>query len=434
MEKLGFQSLGASFDCACGKTHRVPIEVCHVGVDAAERLGELARERCGDSCLIISDENTRDVGGEQVLSALTSAGKEVTEKVFGRDPIVVTDVLGEEVAAGGAGFSFFVAVGSGSLSDLAKYAGNKHGRPVLLYPTAASMNGYTSDIVAMDVRGLKSTVPCVPAVGVFADPEVVATAPPQMAAAGVADFLSKCSAYPDWFAAHFFRGDHFCERAREFYDEIQEKVLAAAPAIGRGEPEAIALCIEALLLSGLSMVVAGSSAPSSGGEHLVSHYLDMKHLLNGSPVDLHGTQVGVGTVHCLGLWEKVLALDPDGLDLDALVDAQPSSNQVQGWIEDDWGEVAGEVLGQWRQKELDRAGLRLELERFQKGFFELREAVGRYLLPSATVAGAIHVAGGPITGEKFQASTEQYYRALRFARFLRNRFTILDLAAQLCVE
>lgn len=434
MQKLGYETLGSSFDCMCGKTHRVPIEACYIGPRAAERLADFARDRCGESCLVLSDENTRPVGGPQVLSALASAGKTVEEHVYGRDPVIVTDIRGEEVTELSADYSFLVAVGSGCLSDLAKYAGKQHQKPVLVYPTAASMNGYTSEIVAMEVNGLKSVIPDAPATAVFADPEVAATAPTRMGAAGVADYFSKANAWPDWFMEHTLRGTHFCERPHEFYEATQDQLLAAAPAIGKRDPEAIAVCLHALMLSGLSMVVAGTTAPSSGGEHLISHYLDMKHLLAGTPVDLHGTQVGLGTLHCLRLWEKVAALDPDVLNVSALVEAHPSEDQVRKWIEEDWGSVAGLVLDQWRQKSRDKDGLRAELQRFQRKFPELRAAFGRYAIPSAKVAQAICDAGGPAEPDGLTAPTSEFSKALRFARFLRNRFTILDLAAELGIE
>lgn len=433
MEKLGWHSLGTTFDCACGVTHALPIEMCYLGVDAARKLAAFARDKCGKTCLVVSDQNTRHVGGERVLSALSAAGKLCVEKVYGNDPFEATEALGEEVARLGADADFFVGIGSGTLCDLAKYAGHQRNRPVLLYATAASMNGYTSSIVAMRIRGLKRTSPVTPALGVFADPEVVATAPIKMAAAGVGDFLSKNSSTSDWYTAHFLRDEYYCARPNDFFEETQEKLLAAAPRVAQRDPEAVAVVLEALILAGLSMVVAGSSAPASGGEHLISHYLDMKHATKGTPNDLHGAQVGVATVYTLGLWERVVALDPASLNVGELLDRQPSEDRIRAWIEGDWGPVAPEVLAQWRQKALDRDGLCKEIERFRTGLPELRKALSKELLPAETAARAIRAAGGAAAPEGLLAPVEEFRRAQRFARFLRNRFTILDLAAELGV-
>jgi len=433
MEKLGWHSLGKSFECECGVRHDLPIEACYLGEGAGPRLAAFAREKCGATCLAVSDENTRHAGGEPVLSALSAAGKKCLEQIYGPDPLEATEALGEEVARIGRDVDFFVAVGSGTLCDLAKYAGDNLRRPVLVFATAASMNGYTSSIVAMKVRGLKRTSPVTPALGVFADPEVVAAAPAKMAAAGVGDFLSKNSSSSDWYTAHFLRGEYFCRRPSDFFEGTQERLLEAAPRVAQRDPEAVAVVLEALMLAGFSMVVAGSSAPASGGEHLISHYLDMKHATKNTPNDLHGAQVGVGTVYTLGLWEKVLALEPAKMDVEALLDRQPSEEQIQRWIEEDWGPVAPEVLSEWRQKALDRDKMRIEIEKFRKGLPELQAALEKELLPAETVARAIREAGGAAEPEGLLAPLEEYRNALRFARFLRNRFTILDLAAEVGV-
>ncbi len=432
MQKLGWHSLGSSFDCPCGIRHELPIEACHVGETAALELAKFAQDRCGTTVLVVSDENTFRAGGEPVLKALRDTGKRIVEQRYPGTPFEATGERAEETAEAGKDVDFYVAIGSGTVSDLAKYAGSVQKKPVLLYPTAASMNGYTSGITALKIRGLKRTQPCRPVTGIFANPEVIATAPQRMLAAGVADFLSKCSSAADWRASHLLRGDYYCHRPREFNEGIQERLFAAAPAVGRAEPEAVKLVMEALLLSGFGMVIAGSSAPASGGEHLISHYLDMKHALYGVKNDLHGTQVGVGTVYALGLWEKVLALEPEAVEVEALVAAHPSPEHVRACVMEDWGpQVGEEVWAQWTQKAPAPEKLRSELERFKNLLPALREALGEDLQPSATVAQCIEVSGGPVHPEGLYAPLEEYQKALNGARYLRNRFTILDLAAEL---
>lgn len=434
MEKLGWHSLGTSFECPCGVRHELPIEQCYVGEGAARELARFARERCGKTALVLSDGITRNVGGEVILSALGTAEKQIREKVYPAEPFEATGERAQEVAEAGSEVDFYVAIGGGTLTDLAKSAGSEQKKPVLIFPTAASMNGYTSAITALKVRGLKRTQPVRPVTGVFADPEIVATAPQRMLAAGVADFLSKCSSASDWRASHLLRGDYYCHRPREFNEGIQERLFAAAPAVGRAEPEAVKLVLEALLLSGFGMVIAGSSAPASGGEHLISHYLDMKHALSGTPNDLHGTQVGVATVHTLALWERVLAVNPAGIDVDALVAAHPSQETVREMVMADWGSTVGEeVWAQWLQKSPTPETLRAELERFKTLLPALRTALSEDLQPSSVVARCIEESGGPVRAEDMHAPAEEYRKALDRARYLRNRFTVLDLAAELGV-
>lgn len=429
--KLGWHSLGTSFNCRCGHRHALPIKDCYVGRGAADKLAAYAAKHCGKRALLVADENTHAAAGASVYEALLAVGKDVTEVVYGRDPLDATDELGDEVANAGRRADFIVGVGSGSIGDLAKYAGYQLTVPVLLCATAASMNGYTSAIVALKVRGLKRTLPCAPAEAVFADPAVAAAAPQRMTAAGVADFLSKCSSSTDWRAAHLLHDVYYCDRPREFFDGTQDRLLEACPAIGRAEPEALQIALECLMLSGCSMVVAGSSAPASGGEHLISHYIDMKAALNGTPHDFHGTQVGVATVHCLKLWERILQLDPADIDIDARIAALPRPEDVAATIDADWGAIAMEVHEQWNAKMRSPDTLRAEIERFRELLPALGTELSRDLLPAATVAEAIEACGGPVRPEDLNAPLDEYANALTRARYIRDRFTVLDLAADL---
>lgn len=430
-----FAAPGTRLARAMAETPGLPIARCYVAAGAAPELAAFAKEHCGSACLVVADERTRAAAAEPVMKALADMGKAATEHVLTGEQVDATGALGDAVAEAGGDADFFVGIGSGTVCDLVKHAGTRNERPVLLFATAASMNGYTSGITAVKVRGLKRTVPCRPALGVFADPEVVASAPPRMVAAGVADFLSKCSAGADWRAANLLRGEYYDENALRFYEGILEPVLDCSERIGKGDPEAIGVILEALMLSGLSMLAAGSSSPASGGEHLISHYIDMKEALYGTPNDLHGVQVGVGAIHCLRLWEKVLALDPSAIDPDALVAQQPTDEQVREWAIADWGdEVAEEVLAQWREKSLPRDLMRAEIMGCRDRLPEIAESVRRDLLPSRVVERAIQQAGGPAKPEDMNAPIEEYRNALKFARFIRSRFTILDLAAELGVE
>ena len=418
---------------AAAMTSGLRLRECHVGEDAHERLAACAKDIGLRNALIVADANTLAAVGERVHKALTDAGCTLHEHHYGAKSLDATMDLANEVAEAGKEADGYIAIGAGSLSDLAKQAGSDQEKPVLLYATAASMNGYTSGITALKVNGLKRTIPCAPATGVYADPGIVAAAPPRMAAAGLADFLSKGSSSSDWRAAHFLRGEEYNEDAMVFYRGVQERVLDHAAGVGLGEPESVAEILEALLLSGLSMLVAGSSSPASGGEHLISHFIDMKQALYGTPHDLHGVQVGVATIHCLQLWEQILALDPHALDIDARVAAQPDPATIQGWIEEDWGPIASEITAQWEAKALDADGLRAELTRFRDGFDALSAQLRAVYLPSNTVRDAIEAAGGPTRPEEMNAPVEEFNKALTRARYIRSRFTVLDLAAELGV-
>jgi len=434
MYQPGWCRLGEKFVQEFGRPHGLPFRACHVGEDAAKRLAEFVRGEGISDAFVLSDDNTYRAGGDDVCRVLRDANVNVRSHSLGGGAIDATDTLGDHVAEVAGKTGTIVAVGSGTVCDLAKHAGDKLEVPVILYPTAASMNGYTSGITALKVQGLKRTIPCTPALAIFANPEHVATAPIRMTAAGVGDFLSKCSSATDWRASHILLGAPFDPKAREFFEGIQERLLEGAPRVGRGDPEAVSLALEALLLSGFSMIIAGSSAPASGGEHLISHYLDMKSALYGTPHDLHGAQVGVATVYCLGLWERILSLNESDIDVDVLVHSAEPDAEVAAEIRDDWGAgVGNEVQAQWDAKKMDEDRLRGHLETILSSLPQMKRELPTDLLPSATVERAIRESGGPTKPEELTAPITEYRLAQRRARYIRNRFTVLDLAGDLAL-
>ena len=64
--------------------------------------------------------------------------------------------------------------------------------------------------------------------------------------------------------------------------------------------------VEGLVISGMSMAFAEISRPASGLEHYFSHLWEMQALQRGKPSDLHGIQVGVGTLIVLWIYEHML--------------------------------------------------------------------------------------------------------------------------------
>src|SRR5659263_68591 len=86
---------------------------------------------------------------------------------------------------------------------------------------------------------------------------------------------------------------------------------------------------EAIAISGLSMsILDGETSPSSGGEHVISHYWDLMNHLEGAPRNLHGAQVGVGTMMMLAAYDYFRNLDPTKLDADKLIRERLTLEQI----------------------------------------------------------------------------------------------------------
>lgn len=423
--------------CSCGKAHFVPTREALLQPGALAQLHHLVARRLPPGLLLcIADANTWAVAGETAVAQLRDNGR--TVEVYlpdahghalhadDREVQALTDALRRTKAVG------LLAVGSGTINDIAKSAATLLGCPQITVATAASMNGYPSAISALTVNGVKVTEPCKPPVAIIADPQILATAPARMTAAGFGDLLSKNASTADWLLAHHLLGEYFCPFAAEAAEHAVQRSIAAAPEIKRHSPQGLTVLAEALLRSGISMVLAGSSAPASGGEHLLSHLWDMTAHWTGRTPALHGQQTGVTTLISLKLYEKLLALDED--DIRRLCQAAPvvaERARFEAHLTEVFGDIASAVLPFARQKYLDADSLQKKRRLIQSRWPAIRKAVAGVVIPAATSRSHLKAAGAVVQTAELGLSARETIFAYRYARWIRNRYTVLDLTAEL---
>jgi glycerol-1-phosphate dehydrogenase [NAD(P)+] len=422
--------------CPCGRPHAVPTkEIVRARHALADHLGPLARRHLPPGpVVIVADRNTWRVAGMNASGLLVDAGHAIVmhhledeaHPPHADDETIaaVAETLERARAVG------VVAVGSGTINDIGKAAATSAGIPQITVATAASMNGYTSAIAAITSAGVKTTVPANPPVAIVADPAVVATAPARMSAAGYGDLLSKSASAADWTLGHVLFGDPWCELPIRVVEEAIEHCIENAARIRTRHPEGLAVLTEALMRSGISMVLAGSSAPASGGEHLLSHLWDMTaHWTDRTPA-LHGEQTAVGTLIALAVWRQVLALEPG--DIRHLPpDESPRPDEIEAFVADRFGDLAPAVLPHASRQALDEVARRERRDLLAARWDLVREKVGPVTCPPEVARQRLLDAGAPTTAAEIGVSEDEVRFALSSARWIRDRYTVLDLAADL---
>lgn len=390
----------------------------------------------GEEALVVSDDHTLVAAGLTVEAALADAGVPVRRIVLeprpGDDHLVAEDgVITALQTLLAAGPGRVVAVGAGTVNDIGKFASFKVGREYIAVPTAASMNGYTSTIAAVLVGGVKRTLPCDQPIGIFADTDVLQAAPPHLNRAGFGDLLSKPVSQGDWLLSHIVRGVPYSTRPNDILEELFAELLVQAPAIGRADAHGLSVLMEAILVSGFSMAVAGSSAPASGGEHLVSHYWDMEQLDKGLPLlGLHGTQVGVATRLSAMLFERLLAIDPAAIDPIALAARRPDAGAIDALTSKHStlrSEVVLEIRRQLEKKQKVGAELAAELALVKARWPEIHARIGAVMLSTAAIERALHAAGCVDRPSAIGCDSARAVHTLRVCRHMRDRYVALDL-------
>lgn len=323
-----------------------------------------------------------------------------------------------------------VAVGSGSISDISKLAAGRLARPCMTVATAASMDGYTAYGASITDKGLKQTFSCPAPRAVVADLEVVRAAPPEMVAAGYADLMAKVVAGADWLLADALGVEPVDERAWEIVQGGLETALADPRAIAAGEPGPLGDLTEGLMLGGFAMQWLQSSRPASGAEHQFSHLWDMEGHTAGGAAPSHGFKVGVATHYIAGLYERLLAMPMNRLDVAACVAAWPEWRAVEEWIDSLFGDSAikGLALTETSAKYVGRAELYAQLARLKGAWPELRPRLARQLLAAQEVARRLRLVGAPVLPEEISVPKDLMDRYAVKAACIRRRFTVLDVA------
>jgi glycerol-1-phosphate dehydrogenase [NAD(P)+] len=372
----------------------------------------------GHHLAVVSDSTTHTVLGARVERALASLGRVTSVILPGRphpDADVVENIRHESAAA-----DALVAVGSGTINDLCKYASACDGKPYVVFATAPSMNGYTSLSAAITVHGHKKSLKAQAPQGVYLDLAVLAAAPARMIRSGLGDSLCRPTAQADWLLGHLLFDQPYRTTPFVLLAADESQLFAAAEALMAGDLAAMECLVRTLLLSGFGTAICGSSQPASQGEHLISHYADMFGDRSW-PEPFHGEQIGVTTLTMARLQERLLAGPAPTLHPDANDDAVFIARYGEDLGRSCWAEYA--------QKRLDAERARTVNQLIEQSWDRIVQGIAQVTRPSAFLATVLRRAGAPTVPEDLGWPRHFYRQAVGHAREIRNRYTVLDLAA-----
>lgn len=407
--------------------------VALVADGALAQVGAVFVRLFGDApAIVVADQRTMAVAGEEVVSTLRAAGVVVaTTYVFPGDPELYAQYenveLLREAIRDVPGYP--VVVGAGTLNDIGKRVASELGRTYLQVGTAASMDGYTAFGASIAVDGFKNTLDCPAPAGSISDLSVMAAAPAAMTASGYGDLLGKLTAGADWLLADAVGVEPVQANAWELVQGPLRASLAGPEALAAGQVPAIGELAEGLVMSGLAMQAHASSRPSSGSEHQFSHLWEMEgHGVDARPRLSHGFKVAVGSVAVAALYERLFATDLAALDTGAAVAAWRSRDELEAHVRSLHPDprLVDETVRQQLTKWIPADALAERIEAFQAGWPDLRPRLQQQLLPAAEVQRMLRAAGAPAHPADIGLGWERFRRTYLRAGMIRKRYTILD--------
>jgi glycerol-1-phosphate dehydrogenase [NAD(P)+] len=399
-----------------GQRRTVPVESIVIADSLEGSEAELvARAHPGRSITIVSDERTREVLGKRILQALQPLGS-VQEFIWER-PRITPDGI-EELAEGTRGAEALIAVGSGTISDSVKYGTFLTGREYSVFATSP-MNAYTTPTASVSFEGFKKSITCHSAKGVFFDLGVVSKCPKRLISAAFADVVCRTTSQVDWLMSHILFDSAYDETAYTLLAYDEEAMITNAGKLVTGEFEALAMLTRIAALMGLATSFTGTTHVGSMAEHMISHYIDMfagdKH-----PRTSHGEQVGVATLTMSKLQNQILNADRPPTLKPTVIPKEDLRAR--------FGTAANEMFEQTVRKALNDAAVHSLNQRLEKDWTQISGRLRSVMLPYERIYAAMKAAGCQLTGSDLGLEPDFYRDAVRYSRFIRDRFSMLDVA------
>lgn len=423
-------SMPATYDDAVSRSDTVADLVMSPG--AIDRSGEVfLRNFSGRSACLIADELGWSAAGPAVEAQLQAAGISTRRHVIPSRPrpkptVALAnsfrDVLAKDECVP-------VAVGSGVINDLVKHASFDLDRRYLCIATAASMDGYTSAGSPLSDNGFKMTIPCRPPLAVIGDLDVIAHAPAEMMGWGYGDLAGKVPAGADWIVADALGVEPIDETSWQMVQGDLRDWLFGVEKIAARDRKAIEGLFAGLALVGLAMEAHGSSRPASGADHQIAHLWEMDDLMHKGERVSHGACVSIGCLAVLQLYDWLLRQDIEALDIDQIVAGAPSLEAKSAVISEAFpqADIASRALVETTAKHLSPRAHRERLELLKRIWPQLKAKLSDQLLAPNEMASLLAVAGAPVKAADIGVSLDYLQRTTLVAKFLRSRYTVLDL-------
>ena len=317
-----------------GDNHIAIPALLKIGPGALGELGTYLKDLRLEKVVILFCNGLIEMFGMDVMKSLAEMGIDVLE--YQELDTVRLEDLTSLAFSMPAKTQAVIGIGGGKVIDAAKYCGFLRNLAFISIPTSASSDGFSSASASLLVEGRRKSVPARLAYGIVVDTQIIKSAPKKFIYSGIGDMVSKITALYDWK----FEEEHGYGKVNDFATMIAKKAVNSfvrTPFESIEEDLFIKELLDSLAMSGIANEIAGSSAPTSGSEHLISHALD-KML---EQPQLHGIQVGIATylmsvvqdhrykrVNTIftqtGFWDFVKTLEMRHVDFEQAIDLAPS--------------------------------------------------------------------------------------------------------------
>jgi glycerol-1-phosphate dehydrogenase [NAD(P)+] len=400
-----------------------------IAADAVPALLDYLHNHTVPGVNLVADVNTWRALGERAAQTLAAAGIDVKPILLAGDEVTPDEQTVVEVLLGaGREQRLYLAVGSGVITDVTRFASHRTGNDFISLPTAASVDAYTSTGSSLIVRGLKQTIYAHAPVAVFADLDTLRAAPKAMTAAGFGDVVAKYTSVADWKLAALLWDGPYDDAVARRMGAARDRCMDQVDAVSAAEPKGIRSLIDALIEAGLCMLAFGGSQPAGQSEHYISHYLEMKLVREGRKPVLHGAKTGMATVIVARYYQQMREMSRDEAARRLAASRWPDRDAEIERIRFAYGDLTDAVIAEqapfldWSEVDYDRLQQRI-LDRWPEV-----QAVAAEVPSPRALTDLLERAGGTADYRALGLGDEEMALAEVYGHYVRNRFTVMKLS------
>lgn len=294
------EMVGEKIECPCGHTHSIETKTILCEPGCVSQL-----EKCLASCnasnlLVVSASDIPHIY-EDIIKEVSLSHKVTTHiyKANFHPTLEIAKILSQY----GKDFDCVLSIGSGCVTDCAKFHAHANSLPLVSVPTAPSMDGYLGVNSVIIVDGIKNPLPTKAPDHILFDSNIIKTAPRRMLSSGFGDIASKFLSVFDWYIANKATGEFYCDTIARITLESAKLAIRGGREILDGKEAGYTHLTEALIRSSVAMQLLQSTRCASGGEHSTAHVVGMFNTANQVYELMHGEEVMLAYITLLPIYQ-----------------------------------------------------------------------------------------------------------------------------------
>lgn len=421
------------FNCICGKIHNLPVREIIIDKNISNIISN-SKIKLGSKGIVVIESIINKLIGTKIVNALGNCGYDVKLLLFNNSHIIPNkEAVKKIINELGNDTDFLVAAGSGTINDIVKYASFKARKPYISIPTSPSVDGYAANVSLLMINNFKRTFYVNPPIAIYADIEILKTAPKIYIVAGIGDLIAKLTAQADWLISSIINGEYYCKFITVLIQEGISRCIKNMKKILSKDDGGIKILIEGLILSGIAMHWVNSSRPVAGAEHHISHFWEMKalqekteHYKVGSYP--HGIKVGIGTLIMSKIYEKLLLFNQGKINFSNFNKRLYGKKKWELEIRRVYGPVADEVIVENDGRDFSKEYCIKQANNIVQKAEEWKNGVKSILPESENLKRWLLNAGIPLDFSEMGFSKETLRESILYSKDIRKKFTVLDVA------